>query len=263
MYNIIGAGLAGSMLAKEFDNKSIEYRIFDARMPFAASIISENLFSDTWLKDVSYIKTSLDFIYNNYEVEQREFVGKNVSKKIYHLPIPNVLKNDFINEEVIKIDLEGAKTKNKFYKGINIICAGFLAKRLLKLPNLDALSGHGFFFKSKQIKNYINTYRPYTHEKIMKWHNEYMWYGDSTAIRHNNYIKKQKQYINSSLERLKNNGINEYKKIVFGARPMNIKNPREGMLLRINKNNIVMNGGWKDGLVIYPYLISKIFKWLK
>ena len=44
------------MLAKDFDNKGIEYRSFDARLPFAASIISENLFSDSWLKDVSYKK---------------------------------------------------------------------------------------------------------------------------------------------------------------------------------------------------------------
>ena len=71
MYNIVGAGLCGSMLAKEFDNIGIEYRIFDAKLPFSASIISENLFSDTWLKDVSYIKQSLDFIHNNYQVEKR------------------------------------------------------------------------------------------------------------------------------------------------------------------------------------------------
>ena len=263
MYNIIGAGLAGSMLAKDFDNKCIEYRLFDARLPFAASIISENLFSDTWLKDVPYIKKSLDFIHDNYEVESREFNGKNVCKKIHHLPIPNVLKKDYINERVIEVNLEGAKTENNYYKGINIICAGFLAKKLFNLPNLDALSGHGFFFKSNNKKDYINTYRLYTHEKIMRWHNDYMWYGDSTAIRHANYIKKQKHYINASLQRLKNNGINTYDKIVFGSRPMNVRNPREGMLLKVNKNNIIMNGGWKDGLVIYPYLISKIYKWLK
>jgi hypothetical protein len=260
MYNIVGAGLAGSMLAKDFDNKNIEYRIFDAKLPFASSIISENLFSDTWLKNVSYIKPSLDFIHNNYAVEKRKFVGKNVSKELYHLPIPEVLKQDYINEKVVKATKEGVITQNDFYKGINIICAGLLAKNLFILPNLDALTGHGFFIKQKQKKDYINTYRPYTHEKLMNWHNGLVWYGDSTAIRHNNYMKKQKQYIKNSINRLKALGINKYEKIVFGARPMNVSNPREGMLVKINSNNYIMSGGWKDGLVIYPYLINKLHK---
>ena len=90
------------MLAKDFDNKGIEYRIFDARLPFAASIISENLFSDSWLKDVSYIKNSLDFIHDNYEVEKRTFLGKTTQKDLYHLPIPQVLRSDYINEKYWK-----------------------------------------------------------------------------------------------------------------------------------------------------------------
>ena len=262
MYNIVGAGLCGSMLAKEFDNIGIEYRIFDAKLPFRASIISENLFSDTWLKDVSYIKQSLDFIHDNYEVEKRLFVGPTTQKEWYHLPIPNILRFDYIQEEVTQATKEGVLTNNGFYKGRNIICAGFLAKKLFKLPYLDALTGHGFFIKKQNIKDYINTYRPYTHEKIMNWHDNTIWYGDSTAIRHNNYIKKRKSYIQSSLKRLKGHGL-KYNKIVYGSRPVNIKNPKEGLLVKINDNNIIINGGWKDGLVIYPYLIKKLNKWLK
>jgi|TARA_R110001592_G_scaffold336001_1_gene621068 hypothetical protein len=262
MYNIVGAGLCGSMLAKEFDNIGIEYRIFDAKLPFSASIISENLFSDTWLKDVSYIKQSLDFIHNNYQVEKRTFIGSKITKELYHLPIPNVLRFDYINEKVIEATKEGVLTTNGFYKGVNIICAGFLAKKLFKLPYLDALTGHGFFIKHKKIDDYINTYRPYTHEKIMNWHDKTIWYGDSTAIRHNNYMKKRKEYVQASLKRLKGHGL-EYNKIVFGARPMNTKDKKNGLLVKINENNIIINGGWKDGLVIYPYLIKKLHKWLK
>jgi|13_taG_2_1085334.scaffolds.fasta_scaffold07697_3 hypothetical protein len=262
MYNIIGAGLCGSMVAKDFDNKGIPYRIFDAKLSFAASIISENLFSDTWLKDVSYIKDSLDFIHNNYLVEKRTFEGKFIKKELYHLPIPEVLVKEYINEKVIDCDEEGCKTKTKYYKGINIVCAGFLAKALFKLPNLDALTGHGFFFNNFHTPDRINTYRPYTHEKIMNWHDGLIWYGDSTAIRHKNYMSKRDSYIAKSLQRLKDYGMTKYKKIVFGSRPINVKNPREGMFIRINKNNIIINGGWKDGLVIYPYLIKKLEKWL-
>lgn len=263
MFNIVGAGLAGSMLAKDFDNKGIEYRIFDARLPFAASVISENLFSDTWLKDVGYIKSSLDFIHNNYKVEKRVFLGKTSTTELYHLPIDEVLKSDYINEKVIEANLEGVRTQSGFYKGHNIICAGFLAKKLFNLPYLDALSGHGFLIKQPSIQDYINTYRPYTHEKLMNWHDGRVWYGDSTAIRHKNYMKKQSNYIQNSIARLKALGIESYDQIVFGARPMNIKNPREGMLIRLNKNNIILNGGWKDGLVIYPYLISKLYDLIK
>ncbi len=283
MYNIVGAGLAGSMLAKSFDNHDIEYRIFEAQLPFAASKISENLFSDTWLKDVSYIKDSLDWIHDNYKVEDRCFFTyqnldeqKKKLKYLYHLPIPEVLKTGCIAEEVLEATKEGVRTAQNFYKGMNIICAGLQAKKLFKLPHLDALTGHGFFMRESKLRlsgvlggrsgryeNYINTFRPYTHEKIMRWHDGYIWYGDSTAIKHNNYIKKQNYYISESKKRLKKLGITEPDHIVFGARPMNIKNKRGGMLVKINSNNIILNGGWKDGLVIYPYLISQIYKWLK
>lgn len=263
MYNIIGAGLAGSMLSKSLKNSQIEHRVFDAKLPFAASVISENLFSDTWLKDVSYIKDSLDFIYDNYEVEKKTFYSAKKEKQIHHLPIPNVLLKEYIYQEVINLSDKGCYTKEGFYKGINIVCAGFLAKKLLNLPSLDALTGHGFFINGYKTKDIINTYRPYTHEKIMNWHDGSIWYGDSTAIRHRNYMQKQKHYISNSKSRMLKHQLPKYDKIVFGSRPMNVKNPKEGMLLRISDNNYVLNGGWKDGLVIYPYLISKLRVWLK
>ena len=115
-------------------------------------------------------KNSLDFIHDNYEVEKRTFLGKTTQKDLYHLPIPQVLRSDYINERVLEATKEGVRTAQNFYKGVNIICAGLLAKKLFKLPYLDALTGHGFFFKRDNVKDYINTYRPYTHEKLMNWH---------------------------------------------------------------------------------------------
>ena len=136
-----------------------------------------------------------------------------------------------------------------------------MSKKLFNLPYLDALTGHGFFIKKINTKDFINTYRPYTHEKIMNWHNNKIWYGDSTAIKHSNYLKNKKKLIQNSLKRLKKYNL-QAEKIVYGARPMNKLEPRKGLLIKINKNNIVMTGGWKDGLVIYPYLINKLNRWI-
>jgi hypothetical protein len=265
IYNIIGAGLAGSFIANEFKKLNINFRIFDSNELFASSKISENLFSDTWLKDLPYIKTSLNYLFDNYEIEKKIFKTNKGIQEVYHLPINKILINDYINKKVTSINEDGLFCNNDFFQGINIVCAGYFSKELIKINNLKSLTGHGLLFESndnnKSLTEIMKHYRPFIHEKIIKWYDGRIWYGDSTTILHENYLKRKNQYIEETIQRAKNNGFKGAYKIYFGARPfIDNENKKFGLYKKISKNNYVFTGGWKDSLVIYPYLLSKFIK---
>lgn len=265
MYNIIGAGLAGSIVAKELDKKKLFYRIFDCNEKFAASKISENLFCVTWLKGVPYIKSSIDYLQNNYNVEKRSLVTNASTQIVFHIPVDKILVSNYINKKVTKLTDNGCYCGSEFYGGVNIICAGYFTKELLPIKNLESLTGHGLIFEANQnnllVKETMRHYRPYTHEKVIKISGGRIWYGDSTTILHDNYIKNQDKYIRQTLIRAKKIGLSGKYIIKFGARPfINDETKKFGYYKQVNKNNYVITGGWKDGLVIYPYLVSKLMK---
>jgi hypothetical protein len=264
-FNIIGAGLAGSFIANELKKNKISFQIFDNNELFASSKISENLFSETWLKELPYVKDSMNYLFNNYEVEKKRFNTNSKIQEVWHIPINKILISDYINKKVTSINEEGLFCGNEFYKGINIVCAGFFTKKLIRIDNLNSLTGHGLLFDNSEsnskIKETMRHFRPFLHEKVMKWHDGRIWYGDSTTIVHDNYIKKQNKYIQETLERSSKIGLSGNYKIYFGARPfINSKEKRFGLYRKLSNNNYCFTGGWKDGMVIYPYMINKLKK---
>ena len=105
---------------------------------------------------------------------------------------------------------------------------------------------------------------PHKHFKVFQFDNNSIWFGDSVAIKHENYMKKQEAYINKSLERAQEYfGLTNPKDIVFGMRPYvgkSANNPQMGHLDRLSTRVWVMTGGWKMGLMIYPYLAEKFMQ---
>jgi hypothetical protein len=263
--NIIGAGLAGSMVAKELQNNSIKFKIFDSNEVYSSSKISENLFSPTWLKGSSYLDESIKFLNKNYKVQKKVFKTAKSYQEVLHIPVNNILWKDVINEKVDKISNNGVYFGGKLSKGINIICAGYYTKDFVKIKDFNALSGHGLLFEPNDnnlnIEETMRHYRPYTHEKIIKWYDGRIWYGDSTAIIHETYVKNKNQYIKNTLERAKKIGLKGKYNIFFGSRPfINNVNKKLGVYKKINDNTFVITGGWKDGLVIYPNLVMNLMK---
>lgn len=265
MFNIIGAGLAGSMVAKELGKNGMPFRVFDCNEKYAASKFSENLFSPTWLKGVPYIDSSVSYLKKNYPIETRELTTGTSLQNVYHIPVDKILVTNTINKKVTKIVNGGCYCGSEYYVGINIICAGYFTKELIQVKNLDSLTGHGLIFEPTEtnlmVKQTMRHYRPYTHEKVLLLSDGRIWYGDSTTILHKNYIKQKEKYINETLLRAKKIGLSGKCLIKYGARPfINDKTKKNGYYKKINDSNYVVTGGWKDGLVIYPYLVSKLLK---
>lgn len=261
--NIIGAGLCGSMVAKELQNSGIKFRIFDSKEEFASSKISENLFSPTWLKNTAYLNESIKFLNKYYQVQNKLLKTGKSYQEVLHIPIDKILWDDIIQEKVSKITRSGLYANNKYYNGINVICAGYYTQNFIKIKDFNALTGHGLLFEPNdnnlRLEETMRHYRPFTHEKILKWHDGRVWYGDSTAIMHERYIKGKNNFIENTIQRAKKIGFKGKYQIYFGARPfVNNSTKKFGYYKKVDENTFVITGGWKDGLVIYPYLINKL-----
>jgi hypothetical protein len=262
-YNIVGAGLAGSFVSREFNRLGISHRVFDSREPFASSVISENLFSDSWLKGLPYVRASLKHLFDNYNVLTKRLRTNASVQDVFHVPINDILVNQYTFSKVTKLNEEGLFCRDEFYPGINIVCAGYYTRKLIALRDLDALTGHGMLFEPTEhnagLPETMRHYRPYVHEKILRWHDGRVWYGDSTTIKHETYLHKQNEYISQTIQRAAKIGLRGNFEMKYGARPFIAGNKKRfGLFAKVANNNYVLTGGWKDGLVIYPYLLNQL-----
>lgn len=263
MINVVGGGLAGSMVAKELTNRGIQHRVFDSGELFAASKISENLFSPTWLKGAPYLETSMRWLTDNYQVEVRRFQTNKSHQEVFHIPINRLLCQYAIPQRVTRVTDGGVYCGSEFYAGVNVLCTGYFTKRFVRIDSLNSLTGHGILFEpndnNNALKETMRHYRPFTHEKIIRWYDGRVWYGDSTTILHDKYLKNQSAYLKETLARAKAIGLTGAYKVFYGARPfINTSEKKYGLFKRLSDNNYVLTGGWKDGLVIYPYLVRKL-----
>ncbi len=262
--NVVGAGLAGSLLARLFTKNNIKYNIFDSGEKFAASKYSENIFSLGWEKRVGkeICRYSIKSLNGLVDVDTVYFKNINYIKS-YRVKPKNILV-EHIKDSVVSVSDDGVMTeKNGFYEGITVLCAGIYNKDFVHIEGLDALTGHGLLFEGVWKKEPAMIMPiPHRHFKAFQFDKNRIWFGDSTAVLHKNYIKRKEELIENSVQRAKKyfDLTGEFD-IVYGARPFvgeNMRQPKMGYHKKINNRLHVLTGGWKMGLVIYPYLANKL-----
>tara|TARA_R100000773_G_scaffold22815_1_gene20115 strand:+ start:19034 stop:19855 length:822 start_codon:yes stop_codon:yes gene_type:complete len=264
--NIVGAGLAGSFVERIAAKNKIKTRIFDERNSYAASPYSENIFSFGWADRLGHeiAEVSKRVLKDTVQVDEVYFRNKNLIKS-YRVQPKNILV-DHIKDSVTAVSDEGVQTQNNgFQQGATIVCAGAFCNELVPVPSLNSLSGHGLLFNGTWKKEPMMLMPiPHKHFKVFQFDEDRIWFGDSVAIKHQNYVKNQETYINKSLNRAREYfGLINPAEIVFGMRPyvgVNAHNPKMGHLERISRRVWVMTGGWKMGLMIYPYLAEKFIR---
>jgi len=262
--NIVGAGLAGSILARLLFQNNIKYNIFDSGEKYAASKYSENIFSLGWEKRLG--KEICNYSVNtlNKMVKVDTVYFKNINYiKSYRVKPKNILV-EHIKDSVTSVNEDGVMTEeNGFYKGITVLCAGIYNKDFINIKGLDALTGHGLLFEGVWKKDPAMLMPiPHRHFKAFQFDKNRIWFGDSTTVLHKNYIKRKNELIENSVQRAKKyfNLTGKYE-TAFGARPFVGKNTRQPMMgyhKKLNGRLHVLTGGWKMGLVIYPYLANKL-----
>jgi hypothetical protein len=244
MINIIGAGMAGSIMAKLLRREGIEFNLFDCKKPGRASIISENLIGVKWYKDqkklVDYSLAILKDI-----VPVRLIKGPNPA---WHVYTKDLLEQNFIEGEAIP-STDGVHCHGQFYRGLNIICTGSWA------PGVTASSlGHGIIMDGPVEEEVIMKYKPFRFQKLINRNPDESWYSNSLAIKPENYKKRPNQLMNELFDDLRKfpNLITRNKTYVWGLRPVK---DHETVY---TKQGIVITGGNKSGMVYYPAQCAKV-----
>lgn len=264
--NIIGAGLAGSFVERIARQNKIKTRVFDEQNSFAASPYSENIFSFGWADRLgtNIADVAKKTLKETVTVDEVNFRNKNLIKS-YRVQPRNVLV-DYVKDTALKVTDDGVQLRdNGFQKGPTIICAGAFCNKLVPVTGLNSLSGHGLLFKGKWHKEPMMLMPiPHKHFKVFQFDEDRIWFGDSVAIKHKNYMAKQQEYISKSLSRANDYfGLSNPSEIVFGMRPYvgkSANNPQMGYLKKVSPRVWVLTGGWKMGLMIYPYLAEKFIQ---
>lgn len=262
MVNIVGAGLAGSILKHHLDNLNIPCIIIDCEKEWRASNKSENLFSKTWSKTLGddVVKNGIELLQSIVNIETIAFKTKAGINNTLYVPIKNILISDYIKDEIIKIEQEGCYSKDKFYPGMTIICTGYWARKYIE-EKMIGLTGQGLIFEGTWNKEPImNFVSPYVHQKIFQLDTNRIWYGDSTCIQYGSYIAKQDEYVIRCKQRAEVLGLINPISIEYGIRPW-VKGFK-GYLKRY-ENIIVNTGGWKCGIVIYSNQAKIIGEWIQ
>lgn len=253
MVNIIGAGLAGSILKRVLDENRIKNHIYDCEKPWRASVISENLFSPSWSKTLGEklvgngIKT-LESVVDISSINFKTLAGHN---EVLHVHPKNILV-PYVKKEV---DI------GCFGSGITIDCRGYWAT---VKEEMLGLTGQGVFISGKldgePIMNFV---APYTHQKLFQWDKNRIWYGDSTCIQYDKYVPRMDYYTDRCLSRaarLSRYAATLLMRPVYGIRPQ-VKGHKG--YLRLNRKLIINTGGWKCGLIIYADQARKILKYIQ
>lgn len=253
--NIIGAGMAGSILAKLLRKEQIPFRIFDCKKEGRASVISENLIGTTWYT-AEERKQALDILNSIVPIR---FIESNT--KAHQVLVNDLLEQDVINEEVRNLYEDGLETSGSIAFGINVDCRGVWADH----PNVTAMTGHGLYYTHLKQDEFIVGWKPYRHAKLVHLTPRRMWFGNSLVVKLETYNKNKQKYkdeldqaavidFNLPIECNQYTGVEYW----FGHRP---KTPEQKVIE--NVNGYVMTGGYKSGLVAYPIMAQQLIQTLK
>lgn len=265
MVNIVGAGLAGSILKRVLDQNKIKNRIFDMEKPWRASIISENIFSLSWMGTLgnTVFKNGLKTLESVTNIGNIKFKTKAGHNTVLHVHPDNILVKDYLKGFCLTstncVEMDGKK-----YPGLVVDCRGYWTP--IEDEEMLGLAGQGLFIKGKLSGDPImNFVAPYVHQKLFQWDDKRVWYGDSTCIEFGKYFPKKKFYTNRCMERADALLNQEYGwpssraiyKPVYGVRPT-VKGKKGHLVF---KDGFIINtGGWKCGLIIYSDHAQKILK---
>ena len=269
MVNIIGGGLAGSFVAKELGNRGIDHRVFDCGDQNAASRWSENLYVESWLQGNPSVRSSLEWLYDNYRVRLvNMWNGKKGYTAAHHIPVNETTRRDPIAQTVTNVLAEGLMCGETFYEGCTVICAGSRSNEIAKMaglesPPINAAVGHVFLVpgtpQNRRLGFFMRTYRPYKHEKVMPWYDGRVRYADSLVVTEKQFADKGQTYIDQAAERMRVLGLEGDPSYHWGRRPWVAKHKTTGLHLRSFDNRVhLLTGGFTNGMILYPELARRV-----
>lgn len=258
MINIIGNGLAGSILARTLRAAGHECRVVSDNWTQSGSGSSSNLYIAHWLKKFSAQgRAGLEALEDlKLETDNPFETGLSYAAKVRHIAQRHILVEP---DEVGRVEnwlKSGCLALNgEPLEGTTVLCLGareatFRAGSYQEPP---ALVGHCLFIPGTlgRTKSRLALVSPYVHEKLYQWDAETVYYADSVAVKPEAYVERKDELQARTLERcerLLGKGV----KGTFrtGWRPLTPGQPF-GKLERISEHVWSINGGGKSGMVAY------------
>ncbi len=253
--NIIGAGMAGSILAKLLRKDGIEFNIFDNECPGRASIISENLIGKTWYEK-ELTKESLEILRSIVPV--REI--KSGKFEAYHVYTKDLLEQEYIKAEAMPMqgNLTIAYKSNQTaeFQGINVICAGIWTPTIADVKVTESV-GHGLLFGGQHEES-ISLWAPFRYQKLIQRNPNEIWFSDSMSVSRKTYQKNPDRFINALL-----NKSRKFPNLLHGTYCVGYRPVTDGHVNLKVPNGYVITGGNKAGLLHYPIQCKQLIETLK
>lgn len=262
--NVVGSGMAGSLVARVLREKGYEVVVIDNNLIFSASRASSNLFINHWLKKFSNVGAAngvavLRRLFNEGQIEKPFAQGLGYAMEVEHIPQDYLLVDPDVKESVEAVEDEGVLMfDGRLLPGPTIVCTGHTPIMRMKTPvvDLEIKVGHCYLFRGrlKEGQSRIALVSPYTHEKLYQFDTGTIYYADSVAVKEQTYWANQEKFLARSVERYekhlgKGMLIKEFR---IGYRPI-IKSYPFGKLTRHDFRVWSLNGGGKNGMVCYAH----------
>jgi len=250
MYNIIGAGLAGSILAKFMRMADIPFRLFDAGYPNSASAVAENLVSEKW-------ENGLEGLRQLERIVPIRDIGK--MKHVYR---EDVLETNYMKAEVVR-HVNGCfkPHTNTLYTGKNIYCTGVWTKFLVPTMVVVPILGHGLSLGGQTKDEFIEPYKPFRDLKYINDTRNTRWFSNSLAIKPENYNEFHKNELLRLYKAAKQSegfyeGYTLESFVKTGLRPKLLPG-------KSHHYEPVITGGYKTGLIQYAIRANQIVELIK
>jgi hypothetical protein len=274
--NVIGTGIAGSIVAKLLAKNGFNVVTFDDNDKLSASRASSNLYCGGWLKKFSswQAETGIGVLVDLFkDVEQLPFGGKAVGIRL--LQTDQVLVKPDYTGTIVSVDdkavwMEGSRGGWEYKHDAVVLCCGYRCNELLTAEkHVDSYTkvGHCMLFTGTlEGKAQLNLVSPFTHQKVFQYAPNLIYYADSVALLEPQYAKRQAELQARTLRRAwafcpQLQG-HEPVEIRIGKRPF-IHGYNFGCLLNPATNVYVINSGGMIGLVAYAYLAAQLLARLK
>lgn len=262
MINVVGAGIAGSLVAHLLRKRGVPVRVIDDNDVNSASRASSNLYVASWLKKFSSAEAALgvhvvEDLFGD-KIDQPFSSGIAEAAKVRHIAQRHLLVTPDVVGVVTGV-MSGANRPGVLlgdgkYDGPVILCTGYRGPELARGVQVTVKVGHCIHFRGRlpKGKSSLTLVSPYTHAKLYQLDEDTIYFADSVAVKPETYAKRSKELQERTLRRaVALLGYEpEVKSILVGHRPF-VPGHDFARCELVAQGVWSLNGGGKNGIVAY------------
>lgn len=253
---VIGAGVFGSIMARNAVDKGLSVVVIDDRRPMNGSSPSGFLMKPSWMtffnqKEINGLFDDLDKLYGVSPIKFKMWpLKKTVTAQ--HVNRSAVLEDPhvtYLEDTVTAINQGVVACKKGTYAARHIVvAAGIWSAQLIDVPGLYGKQGVSFLYPG-EVEAFIKPWAPYKQVVAHASHlpNNF-WIGDGTAIKTENWTQLREDETHSRCARSVKRTIHHKVLKQRGIRPF-VKGGPKPCYYKRHDNIWVVTGGGKNGTI--------------